>query len=47
MTMETIARIAVDNIRRVRAGLTPLHQILKTPQRRVIDNQLYVKADCQ
>jgi hypothetical protein len=29
------------------AGLTPLQQILKTSQPAVIDNQLYVKADCQ
>jgi hypothetical protein len=42
-----IARIAVDNIRCVRAGLTPLQQILKTSQPAVIDNQLYMKADCQ
>ena len=29
-TIETIARAAADNIRRVQAGLSPLHQILKS-----------------
>ena len=29
-TIETIARVSVDNIRRVRAGLPPMHQIHKT-----------------
>ncbi len=28
-TIETIARVAVDNIRRVRAGLVPEHQVLR------------------
>jgi len=30
-TIETIARVAADNIRRVQAGLTPLHQLVKSP----------------
>jgi phosphoglycerate dehydrogenase-like enzyme len=29
--MEAIARVVADNIRRVRAGLPPVHQILKSP----------------
>jgi phosphoglycerate dehydrogenase-like enzyme len=29
-TIETIARVAADNIRRVRAGLSPMHQIVKS-----------------
>jgi phosphoglycerate dehydrogenase-like enzyme len=29
-TIETIARAAADNIRRVREGLPPMHQILKS-----------------
>lgn len=29
-TIETIARVSVDNIRRVQAGLPPMHQILKS-----------------
>jgi len=30
-TIETIARVAAENIRRVQAGLSPMHQILKAP----------------
>jgi len=30
-TIETIARVAAENIRRVQAGLPPMHQILKSP----------------
>lgn len=30
-TIETIARAAADNIRRVQAGLPPMHQIVKSP----------------
>ena len=30
-TIEKIARVSVDNIRRVRAGLPPMHQIVNTP----------------
>jgi len=30
-TIETIARVAADNIRRVQAGLPAMHQILKSP----------------
>ncbi|HLN87957.1 MAG TPA: NAD(P)-dependent oxidoreductase [Candidatus Limnocylindrales bacterium] len=30
-TIETIARVSVDNIRRVQAGLPPMHQIVNTP----------------
>jgi phosphoglycerate dehydrogenase-like enzyme len=30
--MEAIAQVAADNIRRVRAGLPPIHQILKPPR---------------
>jgi phosphoglycerate dehydrogenase-like enzyme len=30
-TIETIARAAADNIRRVQEGLPPLHQLLKSP----------------
>ncbi|MGB7948842.1 MAG: NAD(P)-dependent oxidoreductase [Candidatus Binatia bacterium] len=29
-TIETIARVAVENIRRVQAGLSPMHQIVKS-----------------
>jgi phosphoglycerate dehydrogenase-like enzyme len=29
-SIETIARVAADNIRRVHAGLPPMHQILKS-----------------
>jgi phosphoglycerate dehydrogenase-like enzyme len=29
-TIETIARVAADNIRRVQAGLSPMHQIMKS-----------------
>ena len=29
-TIETIARVSADNIRRVQAGLPPLHQIVKS-----------------
>jgi phosphoglycerate dehydrogenase-like enzyme len=32
-TIETIARVSVDNIRRVQAGLPPLHQIVKSRNR--------------
>jgi phosphoglycerate dehydrogenase-like enzyme len=30
-TIETIARVAADNIRRVQAGMPPMHQIVKSP----------------
>jgi phosphoglycerate dehydrogenase-like enzyme len=30
-TIETIARVAADNIRRVQAGLAPMHQRVKSP----------------
>jgi phosphoglycerate dehydrogenase-like enzyme len=30
-TIETIARVAADNIRRVQAGLPPMHQLVKSP----------------
>jgi phosphoglycerate dehydrogenase-like enzyme len=30
-TIETIARVAADNIRRVQAGLNPMHQLVKSP----------------
>jgi phosphoglycerate dehydrogenase-like enzyme len=30
-TIETIARVSADNIRRVQAGLPPLHQLVKSP----------------
>jgi hypothetical protein len=28
-TIETIARVSTDNIRRVQAGLPPMHQVMK------------------
>ena len=31
-TIDTIARVAADNIRRVKAGLPPMHQFLKSPK---------------
>jgi phosphoglycerate dehydrogenase-like enzyme len=31
-TIETIARVSADNIRRVKAGLPPMHQFLKSPK---------------
>jgi hypothetical protein len=30
-SIETIARVSADNIRRVQAGLPPLHQLVKSP----------------
>jgi phosphoglycerate dehydrogenase-like enzyme len=30
-TIETIARVSAENIRRVQAGLSPMHQIVKSP----------------
>jgi hypothetical protein len=29
-TIETIARVSAENIRRVQAGLSPMHQIVKS-----------------
>jgi phosphoglycerate dehydrogenase-like enzyme len=31
-TIETIARVSADNIRRVKAGLPPMHQFVKSPK---------------